>query len=88
MKHSFKPFTNWLSLHDGSRKPRINFQDMYKLFPNFEFVGTSEFGSYKNYGQAYECKVYDMTVRDIEGDEIFMTYREYMDANENLAYAS
>ena len=88
MKKVFKDLATYIKLHDGFGKPRINFQNMYKLFPQFEFVATREFGSYRNFGEAYEHKVYDMTVTDEQGNECHMTYREYYDKEENLAYCS
>ncbi len=88
MKKVFKDFATYIRIHSGINKPRINFQEMYKLFPQFKFEATKDFGSYVNFGEAYEQKVYDMVVIDENGNECYMTYREYQDANENLAYCS
>lgn len=89
MKKVFKDFATFIRLHDGMGKPKINFQDMYKMFPTFEFVASVEFGSYKNFNEAYEQKVYDMIVTTNDGKDVcYMTYREYHDANENTAYVS
>ena len=87
MKRQFKDLATYIKLHDGMGKPKINFQDLYKLFPQFTFTATREFGSYTNFGEAYEAKNFNMIVSDGK-DECFMTYREYGDANENLAYIS
>jgi len=86
MKKSFKELATYIKLHDGYSKPRIDFQAMYKLFPQYEFIATSNFGQYENFGQAYENKNYDMTVRDEQGNECQMIYREFYDKVENLAY--
>jgi hypothetical protein len=86
MKKVFKDFATYIRLHDGHNKPRIDWQNMYKLFPNFEFIAGRDFGQYQNFGQAFEHKNYDMTVRDESGNECQMIYREYYDVNENLAY--
>ena len=89
MKRQFKDLATYIKLHDGMGKPKLNFQDLYKLFPQFTFTATREFGGYKNFGEAYEQKVYDMIVTTNDGKaECYMTYREYGDANENLAYIS
>ena len=88
MKKVFKDLATYIKLHDGFGRPRINFQNMYKLFPNFEFIANREFREYRNFGQAYEHKIYNMTVRDESGNECQMTYCEYYDTNENLAYCS
>jgi hypothetical protein len=87
MKKVFKDFAAYIRLHDGMGKPKINFQDMYKMFPQFTFTPTSDFGSYTNFGEAFEAKNLNMVVSDGK-DECFMVYREYGDANENLAYVS
>jgi len=86
MKRVFKDFANYVKLHNGVGKPRINFQEMYRMFPNFEFTPTRRFGEYDHFGEAYENKIYDMIVSDENGNECFLTYREYYDANENMAY--
>lgn len=89
MKRTFKDLATYIKLHDGFGKPKLNFQDLYKLFPQFTFTVTKDFGSYTNFGEAFEQKVYDMIVTANDGkDECYMTYREYGDANENLAYVS
>lgn len=88
MKKTIKDFATFISLHDGMGKPKINFQDMYKMFPQFTFESARNFGQYKNFGKAFEQKIYDMIVTDEEGNTCYMTYREYQDANENLAYCS
>lgn len=90
MENVFKDFATYIKLHDGMGKPKINFQEMYRLFPSFEFIGVrGKFGSYENFGKAYEQKVYDMVITANDGkDECYMTYREYGDADENAAYVS
>ena len=85
MKKVFKDFAVYVRLHDGMGKPRINFQDMYRLFPNFEFTPTREFGQYENFGEAFENKNLSMIVSDGK-DECIMIYKEYYDTNENTAY--
>lgn len=89
MKTIFKDLAVYIRLHDGIGKPKINFQTLYTLFPQFTFTSSEGFGSYINFGEAYEQKVYDMIVTANDGkDECYVTYREYGDANENLAYIS
>lgn len=89
MKKVFRDFETYVRLHDGMGKPKINFQDMYKMFPNFEFNASSNFGSYENFGEAFEQRVYDMIVTANDGKDVcYMTYREYGDENENTAYVS
>ena len=88
MKKMFKEFAVYVRLHDGHNKPRINFQEMYRLFPNFTFTAGKTFGEYSNFGQAFENKDYSMIVSDENGNECYMTYREYYDTNENTAYVS
>jgi hypothetical protein len=88
MQKQFTDFATYIRLHDGFGKPRLAWQAMYKLFPAFEFIASRDFGSYKNFGKAFEQKVYDMTVRAADGSECTMVYREYHDAVENLAYVS
>lgn len=88
MKKVFKDFANYVKLFDGYGKPRINFQEMYKLFPNFEFIAASDFGQYRNFNAAYEHKIYNMTVKAASGEECYLNYREYYDTIENAAYCS
>ena len=88
MNKVFNDFAAYVRAHDGRNKPKIDFQDMYKLFPGFEFTTGNGFGSYKNFGEAFEQKVYDMVVATKDSKHVcYMTYREYMDADENTAYA-
>jgi len=87
-KRAFKDLVTYIGLYDGYTKPKLNFQDLYKLFPNFTFTADKDFGQYRNFGQAFEQKIYDMIVSDNDGNECFMNYREYQDANENTAYIS
>jgi len=88
MNKEFKDLATYIKLHDGYSKPKINFQEMYRLFPTFEFTADNNFGSYTNFGEAFEAKNFNMIVKSNTGNECFMTYREYGDANENLAYVS
>lgn len=87
MKRVFNDFATYVRLHDGHDKPRINFQNMYKLFPNFEFTSTKDFGNYENFGEAFENKNLSMIVSDGK-NECIMIYKEYYDTNENTAYVS
>ena len=87
MKKQFKDLATYIRLHDGARKPKLNFQDMYEMFPQFTFTRDKDFGSYTNFGKAFEAKNFNMRISDGK-DECFMVYREYSDANENLAYIS
>ena len=87
MKTVFKELATYIHLHDGCGKPKIDFQDLYKLFPQFTFTACNNFGSYSNFGKAYEAKCYDMIISDGK-NECFMIYKVYGDANENLAYIS
>ncbi len=84
----FADLRTYIRLHDGHGKPRINFQNMYKLFPHFSFLADKDFGEYRNFGEAYEHKIYDMVVTDNAGNECYMRYREFYDTTENLAYTS
>lgn len=84
MKKVFKPLSTYLALFDGYDKPKINFQQLYKLFPDLTFTASEKFGSYENFGKAFECKNYSMIITD----ESYMVYKEYQDANENLSYVS
>ncbi len=86
MKKQFKDLANYIKLFDGTGKPKLNWQELYGLFPHFTFIGNRDFGQYTNFNQAYEAKNYNMTVSDETGTECTLIYREYMDANENLAY--
>lgn len=88
MKRVFKPFAEYIRLFDGMGKPKLNFQEMYRLFPDFTFTAAKDFGQYENFGQAFENKQFPMIVTDSNGNECFMMYREYQDANENAAYVS
>ena len=85
MKKVFKEFATYIRLHDGYGKPKINFQNMYKLFKNFEFTTTREFGQYENFGEAFENKNLSMIVK-CGADQCLMVYKEYGDADENTAY--
>lgn len=85
MKKQFKELSIYLKLYDGYNKPRIDFQAMYKLFPQFTFWAGKNFGQYSNFGQAFEHKDYSMLVSDIDGNEMWMSYREYYDTAENSA---
>lgn len=85
MKRIFKDFATFVKLHDGYNRPRINFQDMYKMFPEFTFDPCDGFGDYTNFGKAFENKNLSMTV-SCGGYKCFMVYKEYQDANENTAY--
>lgn len=85
MKKVFKELAVYIRLHDGFGRPKLNFQNLYMLFPQFTFTRGEDFGSYTNFGQAYEAKNFNMTVSDGE-NECRLIYREYGDANENLAY--
>lgn len=87
MKRTFKGLATYVKLHDGFGKPKLNFQTLYKLFPQFTFTPDEGFGSYRNFGEAFESKSFNMIVSDGK-DECFMIYREYSDTNENLAYVS
>jgi len=85
MNRCFKDFGTFIRLHDGFNKPKIDFQQMYKLFPEFTFEPTREFGQYEHFGEAFENKNLSMIVT-IGKYSCLMVYREYGDANENTAY--
>lgn len=87
MNKIFKDFQSWVRVHSGINKPKINFQDMYRLFPDFDFTPSPGFGEYQNFGEAFERKNYSMTVTSGKA-QCFLTYYEYQDQNENLAYVS
>jgi hypothetical protein len=87
MNKVFKDFATYIRLHDGYGKPKINFQSMYKLFPDFEFSATERFGQYFHFGEAFGYKDYAMVV--INGKfTCYMNYKEYTDVDENAAYVS
>ena len=85
MKPTLNDLANYIRLFDGYGKPKINFQDLYKLFPNLEFRATKKYGTYTNFGEAYEAKNYNMLVSDGK-ETCLLAYKEYGDSNENLAY--
>ena len=85
MKAAFKDLRVYIRLFDGFGKPRLDFQELYKLFPKLTFSPAQGFGSYTNFGEAFEAKNFNMIVSD-GVNECFMIYREYGDAVENLAY--
>ncbi len=64
----------------------IDFQKMYHEFPSLTFTALAKFGSYINYGQAYERKNYNMLVTDGKGGEAYLTHHLYTDTPETLAY--
>lgn len=76
----------WGLQFNGFNKPHINFQSMYKLFPEFTFCGTPINGEYRNFGQAYGHKQYQMIIL-YEGTEIaVLNYKEYTDEPEVICY--
>ena len=87
MKRKFKDLQTYVKLFDGMGKPKLDWQQMYKLFPDFEFEATRNFGQYKNFGQAFERKDLSMIVSD-GTDKCLLVYYEYGDANENTAYVT
>ena len=87
MKRTFKDLATHIKLCDGFGKPKLNFRDLYRLFPQFTFTADKDFGIYTNFGEAFEAKNFNMIVSDGK-DECYMVYREYNDANENLAHVS
>ena len=86
MRREFKELAVYVKLHDGVGKAKINWKEMYNLFPGFDFIPSHRFGEYINFGDAYEQKIYDMTVRTVDGKECHMVYREFGDNDENTAY--
>jgi len=87
MKRTFKDLATYIKKHDGFGKPKLNFQDLYRRFPQFTFTANEAFGSYTHFGKAFEYKNFDMIVSDGK-DECYIVYREYSDANETFAYVS
>ena len=87
MKKQFRELQKYVKLHDGYHKPQINFKEMYELFPNFEFTPQAWHGRYENWGKGFCNKDLSMIVSDGK-DECYLTYKEYMDAPENLAFLS
>ena len=85
MTQKLSDFEEYIKLHDGYNKPRLNFQDMYRRFPTYEFVALPDFGKYSNFGKAYENKDLSMRVKTPEGF-CTLVYREYYDVTENTAY--
>lgn len=85
MNKIFKDFATFVRLHDGFNKPKINFQDMYRMFPAFTFEPATGFGQYENFGEAFGNKNLSMTVT-CGSFSCLMIYKEYQDAVENTAY--
>ena len=77
MRKVFADLVAYIKLHDGKRKPKINFQELYEKFPQFTFSPRENYGSYTNFGAA------NMIVSD-GVFECILKYQEYED--ENLAY--
>lgn len=84
MKPTLKDLAVYLELHNGFGKPKINFKDLYKLFPHFEFEATKKYGVFANFGEAYEAKNYNMLVSDGK-ETCLLVYKEYGDSDKNLA---
>ena len=84
MKSAFKELRVYLNLHDGFSKPKLNFQELYKLFPQFTFTPAMGFGRYTNFGEAYGAKNFNMLVSDGK-EKCLLVYKEYGDSDENLA---
>lgn len=85
-KKHFKELSVYIGLFDGVGKLKLNWQEMYQLFPNYTFEPDSNFGQYVNFGQAFEHKDLSMIVTDKDGHQCKLVYKEYGDNNENLAY--
>ena len=85
MKRTFRDLATYIKKHDGFGKSKLNFQDLYRRFPQFTFTPDKAFGSYTHFGKAFEYKNFDMIVSDGK-DECYIVYREYSDTNENFAY--
>ena len=87
MNKCFKQLATYVRLYDGYNKPEIDFQNTYKLFPDFEFIPANNFGQYFNFGMAYEHKDMSMIVK-YDKYVCYLTYKIYMDSKENTAYIS
>lgn len=87
MNKVFKDLATFIRLHDGYRKPRLDFQQMYKMFPDFQFAPLPEFGQYSNFGQAYEHKDLSMKVT-YDKYTCIIIYKEFYDVPENTAYVT
>lgn len=85
MNKIFKDFATYVRLHDWFLKPKIDFQTMYKMFPDFTFEPCDAFGKYVHFGEAYEHKDLSMNVR-CGVRTCTMIYKEYQDADEHTAY--
>lgn len=87
MKKQFKELAAYVKSHDGYGKPKIDFQDMYTRFPDFEFTPNANFGQYFHFGEAFAHKNMSMIIND--GQSVcYMTYKIYNDADENTAYVT
>ena len=84
-KGIFSDLATFVRLHNGYKKPKLDFQKMYAMFPDFKFNALPDFGSSKNYGKAFCFTKFPMHVL-ASGREAYLTYYEYQDATVNLAY--
>ena len=85
---NFKVLDGYIRAFDGYGKPKLNFQEMYKLFPTMTFEALEGFGSYKGFNEAFGHKRFPMKITDADGKECYLTYKEYTDNDENSAYIS
>lgn len=62
---------------------KINWQEMYHLFPELTFEGTRDFGKYVDFNGENEHKIYDMVIT--KGNKKFiLIYRQYQDEIKNI----
>lgn len=82
-----KTLKMWIADQNGMGKAPIDFQIVYNAFPNLTFESTWTFGTYSNFGKAFEHKNYDMIVTDnATGKTAYLHYSMYTDTIENNCY--
>ena len=68
---TLKDLATFISSFNGVGKPKINFRELYRLFPNLEFEATNVYGL---------SQAYNMLVSDGKQTCLFI-YKEYDDGN-------
>lgn len=82
----FSGLTDYVARLNGIGKPKMDWQDMYRRFPDFTFEAARDFGKYEHFGEAFGHKTMDMKVTSVTGKVAYLRYQEYTDNDENLAY--
>lgn len=78
----FAELIKYIEKLDCYGKPKLNSQELHRLFPDFEFLPSRNFGQYTRMAGKKEI-IYDMTA--INKDFVaYIKYREFSD--ENIGY--